>query len=196
MTAVSKNLKGLADLLIWKTFELAIVIAAAAILLWKFNSIFAYLEIIGLFMGLAVITVLTLFIKQRGRRRAVSLILVLLMSAAAVGAAYYEMNGKTLFRRYVADPVPGSVRILNSKYWGGMDPAVFLHFETSPADFEAVLQKRPYAIKPDWWRPQSLENATIYYWEKKRSDPGRQPDIAWIWVNESKTEVYFAYWNF
>ncbi len=184
----------------WIAAEVVIVMAACALIFWRARGLMCS-GFVAIFAGLVFISALKYCIKQQKRKQMVSLILVLLMSAAVSGVVFYETGSNSLFRNYVADPVPGSVRILGSEYQGGLDPAVYLHFEISPDDFEAILRKRPYEIRPDvsepsvrlpaWWKPQSLKNATVYFYQGV-SDESKN----WMWVNELKTEVYFAYWNF
>lgn len=197
MNTTAKNSTSLLNLAVWKIAEVVIILVAGELLFWRYKSIFVGIEIAALFIGLVIISVLTLFIRQRKHRRIISLVLVTLMAIWPVGLAFYNTSEKTLFQNSVANPIPDSVRILESEYHRGTDPALYLHFKLSPDDFDLILRKRPYEKKsdvngpkgPDWWNPQLLKNAMLYYY-----DPKQQPGCAvWLWVNEAKTEVYFAY---
>jgi hypothetical protein len=179
------------------------------LMLWRCGPGIVCVGVAGLIIGFAVVSALTLFIRQPVPRRRTTLALMSLMATLAVGYAYYSTSAKALFRHYVARPIPDTVRIMEGQYQGGIDPAVYLHFQLGPGDLDAILRRRPYKDKPDiegpmagreytpaWWHPQSLTNATVYYWSDGK-DPEEQPTNAvWLWVNEARTEAYFAYWNF
>ena len=190
----------------WKAAEIAVVLAAAVILFYRCGPGFVCIGSVWLFIGLLIIAVVPPFIKPALRRCKVSFVLVTLMAVSAVVYTFYETSSRTLFGRYVADPIPASVKILHSEYQGGRDEAIYLHFEMNPGDLNSILAKRHYTTSPDihgpigrdptWWALQSLENPTVYYCEETGRSGEAIRSAAWLWVNEAKTEAYFTYWGF
>jgi len=187
----------------WKAAEMATVTLAGVLMFTRYGLGFVCVGVAALLVGVVIVSAVLPFIRRPLLRRKVSLIMVAGIASLAVGFAYYETASTTLFRRYVADPIPASVRILESEYQGGLDSAVYLYFELSPDDLDAVLRTRPYAntrrmdgplgTAPAWWKPDSLANPTVYY----REDQSDAPQHAtWLWVNETKTKAYFTHWNF
>jgi len=143
--------------------------------------------------------------RRLGRRRHAAGFALLLLAAGALGSyVHYRTTGRSLFRRYLGLPVPQSVRIVESHYAGGLDPACYLHFRAEPADIRALLARQAYTapgedqhppsrsadpFRPDWFRPESLANPALHVLERRSS-------TAWLWISESGGEAYFVYWNF
>jgi hypothetical protein len=129
-------------------------------------------------------------IRQPRKREVVRTIGLIVLGGAGVSLAMYQTSGSQLFRRYVAEPMPPSVQVLESEYQGGLDPAAYLHFRLERGDLAAIMSQRD----PDWWDPQSLESPTAYSWEQTRD--GIASNAAWLWVSGDGREAYFAHWNF
>ncbi len=66
--------------------------------------------------------------------------LALLVTAALLARDRPEK----LFARFVADPVPQSVRVLDSDYVSGREWRAFFHFQVSSQDFSAILGAKQY----------------------------------------------------
>lgn len=111
------------------------------------------------------------FCKKRPCRRVFLRMGIPLVGAgAAMALLAWTASPSALFRRYVADPVPSSVQILEGKLFAiGSDPAVFLHFKIAPADLDALLKKHDLILgapeqlpewsepgRPRWWQPKML----------------------------------------
>jgi hypothetical protein len=143
-------------------------------------------------------------IRQPRKREVVRTIGLIVLGGAGVSLAMYQTSGSQLFRRYVAEPMPPSVQVLESEYQGGLDPAAYLHFRLERGDLAAIMSQRdwtriravrmPGVPHPDWWDPQSLESPTAYSWEQTRD--GIASNAAWLWVSGDGREAYFAHWNF
>jgi hypothetical protein len=186
----------------YRIAQLGVIAAALAILYLWCGPWTALLDGIALMIAWAIILLLTTFIKQPATRNNVSLVLLVVLAGLLVGEGFYRTNPKHLFQVFIAKPMPPSVRILECEYQHSRDSAVYLHFQLSSNDLDAILLAKAYQTSSDthgpmggnpaWWKPESLKNAAVYYWEDTQQ-PG---NAAWLWVNDAKTEAYFTHWNF
>lgn len=188
----------------WRLAQLLIVASAFA-LLWVFTEMGAVCCGIPIAIaGYLIVSIVGKFVQGPALRRKVSMTLVVCMSLAVVGSAWYRTVPDRLFREYVANPMPSSVRVLHSQYQEERDPAIFLYFEFSPNDLDAILRTREYRKHeiviveemrirsrkpPSWWNPGSLTNPSLHEWP---SQVEYQPYSVWLWVDESKTKAYCA----
>lgn len=88
--------------------------------------------------------------------------------------------GEEIFREHLADPIPPSVRIINSEDSGGISVNLFLHFGISASDLQAILAAGGYMSEdaistrffdnfrpPSWWNPESLGSGRVQWvWEE------------------------------
>jgi len=167
----------------------------------------AIILILVLLLGLTVAWLVKMLMNPNRRRIAVVSLLVLALLALSLGGWFLWQTTPTgLFRNYVMQPMHASVKVINSEYQGGRDPAVYLRFEASPQDMDLILAHRKYTTEarlpsptasvPVWWVPQTLKSPVLYYWQEPHSHGDQPVNAAWLWVNETKTEAYFACWNF
>jgi hypothetical protein len=90
-----------------------------------------------------------------------SYVLVVLVG---VGAVFFIYSPRQMFLRYVADPIPASVEVLDSQYYGGVDSIAYVSFTASPEDIEKLVQAGGYRLigpieqprTPDSERPDML----------------------------------------
>ncbi len=111
-------------------------------------------------------------------------------------------SGNQLFKDSILDPMPQSVKVLDS-YDGGPDlhPDNCLHFKISPTDFQLVLASRKWEIvakeppggaecEPWPSPPPSLgSNVVIYSYI-----PGKN-DIEVMFTNSQMNEVYYYFFD-
>jgi hypothetical protein len=114
-------------------------------------------------------------------------------------------SGNQLFKDYILDPIPKSIKVLDS-YDGYRDfrPDVCLHFKTSPDDFQLILASKSWKIvseapiglecEPgnkswdfDFPPPLLGSNVTTYTFIP------RERDIEIMFINTQKNEVYYFY---
>jgi hypothetical protein len=108
-------------------------------------------------------------------------------------------SGDQLFKDFILDPMPKSVKVLDS-YDGGPDlrPDNCLHFKISPADFQLVLTSRKWEFvsedpnraecRPWPSPPPSLgRNVIIYSYV-----PGKN-NIEVMFTNSQMNEVYYYF---
>jgi hypothetical protein len=185
--------------MLWKLAEVGVILAAGVLMLHS-RSPFLCAEIGAFLLGVLIISVATRLIGNPVRKRVIWLALVTILAGSAIGYVHYKASANCLFRDFVVDPMPNSVRILDSQSVFARDYAIFLHFQLAPGDFDALLRKRQYKAgsdqpgqggpglsHPPWWQPQLLANPALHLWE------GGTTETAWLWVNEARTEAYFAY---
>ncbi|MDD4891223.1 MAG: hypothetical protein PHU85_14980 [Phycisphaerae bacterium] len=158
------------------------------------------------FMIALLMEVTRRFFRDRGEtfRWLASLVVLSVCTIAWVVWAFQATRPTTLFREYAADPIPLSVRIIDAKYQGGADDALYLHFSIGATDFPFLLKKRSYvelhgdkanpvqalggASAPRWWSPDRLTEPSAYQF---RTDH----EIVEIWTNADRNEVYFVVWH-
>ena len=76
-----------------------------------------------------------------------------------------ETRPTMLFRRVIQNPVPESVRVLETRCDSAFDEVCWLHFLASPSDLEQILTRKgfqPGAVDiatpsaPSWWKTNGL----------------------------------------
>jgi hypothetical protein len=201
------------QLLAIRAARVLVVLAAIGLLMGLYLALFdaCFVAVIAVILG--PIVVLLCGRSNPVRAAKYSLIATTLAVGIYVGNYAYDAMPNRLFKRYVMPDVPASVQILDGKYYGRRDPSVFLHFRLNRQDFDKLLGTRKYTLEgtysppagdepttmpspklhswglaPDWWRPEELHEPTLY-----RTKLAPTPtDASEIWVNEERTEVYFA----
>jgi len=69
----------------------------------------------------------------------------LIFAALVIGSALLPRNrAEKLFARFVAAPVPQSVKVLNSDFVSGREWRVFFHIQVSPQDFSRIVGAKQY----------------------------------------------------
>jgi hypothetical protein len=114
-------------------------------------------------------------------------------------------SGNQLFKKFLLDPIPKSVEVLDS-YDGGADfhPDFCLHFIISPADFQLILASKtwktvseaPFGLecelgKPSWdfnFPPPALGSNVLTY-----TFIPRERDVEIMFANTQMNEVYYFY---
>lgn len=180
-----------------------LVFLACGLLFFSYGGQFCVIGLLVLAVGGWIAARLGRRIRGSVLRRLAPLIALLVLTAALVGVGYYSTTPRMLFRRYVASPIPPSVRVLASGYFGGIDPCAAVRFTASPEDMNAILRGRPYKVVPlrDFpsipplrpkgpWDPQSFVSPTLYSWGEAPSP------VAFMLVNQDRTEAYFAFLTF
>ena len=97
-----------------------------------------------------------------------------------------ESRPSMVFRRVIQNPIPKSVRVLETRCDGGFDEVCWLHFLASPSDLEQILARKGFqpghvniatASAPSWWKT----NGTAYHASDR---------VMGMYVSEDKTEAY------
>lgn len=129
-----------------------------------------------------------------------------ILCSACIGGCYIWGNPDAYerFEALVINPKPESVKIVYYEFQGGLDEAVFFYFTANPEDIMEILKVRRYEIKaetdgnipnsPVWWKPETMNEPILYYWEKLHDKTDTISQSAWLWVNKTKDEAYFAHW--
>jgi hypothetical protein len=188
----------------WVLADLAIVAAAIAVVYVRTGMGLVCYGLPVLLIGYCLHQGVMFFVQRLPLRRRVSLGFVACLSGAAVAYTLYITAPGYLFDHYVMLPRPASVKILESQFDGSRDPAAYLYFEANPADMETIIRSRPYTLKEDlnvpltlklnWWKPDPHKLQPGYFWE---TPDGKEPkQAAWLFVDDTKTKAYFAFWFF
>ncbi|MBQ9344945.1 MAG: hypothetical protein IJT88_07015 [Kiritimatiellae bacterium] len=97
-----------------------------------------------------------------------------------------ENRPSMVFRRVIQNPIPKSVRVLETRCDGGFDEVCWLHFLASPTDLEQILARKGFqpghvniatASAPSWWKT----NGTAYHASDR---------VMGMYVSADKTEAY------
>jgi hypothetical protein len=135
----------------------------------------------------------------------ISVVLIFLCSGLFI-SSFIPRSGNRLFRVFILEPIPKSVKILDS-YDGGANfyPHTCLHFTVSPDDFQLILESKDWEIDSDkdirgftclgnekkWgFYPPSQKNDVIIY-----SLVPRERDREILITNAQMTEVYYQYYD-
>ena len=172
-----------------------------------------------LFFGLALFvsvigTILSGELKRPGlspvRQAKIMLGSYVLVVIVGVGAVFFIYSPRQMFLRYVADPIPASVEILDSQYYGGLDSIAYIHFTASPEDLERIISEGKYELvenpdpnsaaqalsrfeyfpRPDWFRP-NLQKDWVHYLRLHK-----HIDSYDIFYSPSTGEAYYIWLNF
>lgn len=119
---------------------------------------------------------------------------------------FIPRSSNQLFRDFILDPVPESVKILDS-YDGGANfyPHTCFHFKISPDDFQRILETQEWEVDPnggfgsftclgserEWGfsSPSQKDNVVMYTLILG------ERDRVIMTVNEEMTEVYYRYFD-
>ena len=133
--------------------------------------------------------------------------LLITICICLVACTSREERGLQLFREYVINPVPASVRNLRARRSGGpFDYFVVFYFELDSSDFDRILAKRPYVVPPriegspqsfaqvsrwfrikNWPDPNQLESPLVYWYYRETGPP-----TYYILTNEKKNKVFLC----
>ncbi len=121
-----------------------------------------------------------------GKGLLVALFLGLISAVFLWVGAIVEKRPTMVFRRVIQNPIPKSVRVLETRCDGGFDEVCWLHFLASPSDIEQILARKGFqpgtvniasSSAPSWWKT----NGTPY----RTSAP-----MAALYVSPDMTEAY------
>jgi len=119
---------------------------------------------------------------------------------------FIPRSGNQLFRDFILDPIPQSVKILDS-YDGGANfyPHTCLHFTISPDDFQLILESDEWEIDFDkdvrGFRCLGDEKKWGFYSPSQKNDViiyvlvGRERDSGIMVTNAQMNEVYYQYYD-
>lgn len=150
-------------------------------------------------MGIIVL-LLTRLVPGKVRKSAAGLIgVTVLVVVCAVYWVYTALPG-TMFRTFVLDPIPESVRFERSEFQRGVgDHSAYLAFTLDPCDLPAILRARAYKVQPGtktdsfgdpgWWRPESLSNPRLYVAEETNNSYS----TVRLWVGDANSAALFAH---
>jgi hypothetical protein len=188
-------------------FVAAVVVTVVILGLLPFVGVLDFLGIVFLTVLAALATQAVAWLSSRKssprRRIAFAGGFALFCIVAMVVYVSWSYSPKQLFRRVVLDPIPESVEVLQGEEQpaGLVDTTIWLHFKTSPEDFEAVLKSHAYTKVPEglptdidagrgpeWFRPEEHGARNVYLFEDKDA-----PIIHTIWVNDAHTDVYYCF---
>jgi hypothetical protein len=106
-----------------------------------------------LFFGSAILigvmgTILNDTLKWRGvaplRQAKIMLGSYVLVVLVGLGAVFFIYSPKQMFLRYVTSPIPASVAVLHSQYYGGLDSTAYVSFTATPEDIERLVKTQGY----------------------------------------------------
>ena len=91
---------------------------------------------------------------------------VLLLSGLVLWlVTFIESRPSMVFRRVIQNPVPESVRVLETRCDSAFDEVCWLHFFASPSDLEQILARKGFQpgtvdiatfSAPSWWKTNGL----------------------------------------
>jgi len=133
-------------------------------------------------------------------------VIVILLWVGFFISSFRPRSGNQLFSVFILDPVPQSVKILDS-YDGGANfyPHTCLHFTVSPDDFQLILESKKWEVDSDggfgsftclgneskWgFSSPSQKNNVVMY-----TLVPRERDREIMITNEQMTEVYYRYYD-
>lgn len=176
-----------------------------------------------LFFGSALLvsvigTILSGELNRRGvaplRQAKIMLGSYVLIVLVGVGAVFFIYSPRQMFLRHVADPIPASVEILDSQYYGGIDGSAYIHFTASPEDIEKIVQAGGYKLvgpikqppldskfprpdmlgghwpRPAWFTPSKFPDMIRYVRKHRDSDAYD------LFYSPATGQAYYTWLNF
>ncbi len=149
------------------------------------------------------------FLKTIKSKTAIILIVLTFLCGGLFISAFIPRSGDQLFKDFVLNPMPKSVKVLDS-YDGSTEfyPQTCLHFKISPDDFQLILASRKWevdsgdtparlicndSLKNPWdfpFPPPSLGSDVIIY-----TFVPRERDREILITNTQMNEVYYKYYD-
>jgi hypothetical protein len=149
------------------------------------------------------------FQKAVKSKTAIVLIVLIFFCGGFFISGFIPRSGNQLFKDYILDPIPKSVKVIDS-YDGSTEfyPQTCLHFKISPDDFQLILASRKWKIDSDdtpfrlvcndslknpWdfpFPPPSLGSNVITY----TFIPNERDDEI-MFTNAQMNEVYYKYYD-
>ena len=105
-----------------------------------------------------------------------------LIVIVGVGAVFFIYSPKQMFLRYVASPIPASVEVLDSQYYGGLDSTAYVSFTASPEDIEKLVQAGGYRLVGPLEQPRTPDSKfpdrlSAHYPRPAWFTPSKFPDM-------------------
>jgi len=149
------------------------------------------------------------FLKAVKSKTAIVLLVLIFMCSGFFISMFIPRSGNTLFKDYVLNPMPKSVKVLDS-FDGSPEfyPDTCLHFKISPSDFKLILASKKWKVVSDntfvgdecsestnssWdftFPPPSLGNNPITY-----TFVPNERDYEVIFTNTQMNEAYYYYYD-
>jgi hypothetical protein len=149
------------------------------------------------------------FLKAVKSKTAIVLIVLIFMCGGLFISGFIPRSGKQLFKDYILNPMPKSVKILDS-FDGNPDfyPETCLHFKISPDDFQLILASKKWeVVSDDTFVSLSCSDSLKSPWDFTYSPPPlggnviiytfipNERDDEIMFTNAQMNEVYYKYYD-